>query len=210
MSSEIYYTGVGSRKTPYSARPYLVDVAKYLSERGVVLRSGGAAGADSYFQAGAESMWYVLESPWNTSHGKGYKAPELYLPWVGFGDFLDNEDYYAGEPPYRLIPLDEIESDLVCRAAQIASEIHPAWNKLTDAGKKLHTRNIFQVLGRDLQTPSSFLACYAETNNGKVSGTPIGGTRTAWCLAKEHNIECFNMAFSSDRTKLVRFLQFFF
>lgn len=203
MSIELYYTGVGSRKTPYAERSLLKDFARYLAERGVVLRSGGADGADTFFQHGAASAWYP-------NHRKGYKASELYLPWVDFGNFLNDEDCYETEPPYRLIPLDKIESDLVCRAAQIASKIHPAWNKLTDAGKKLHTRNVPQVLGRDLQTPSSFLVCYAETKNGKASGTPIGGTRTAWCLAKEHNIECFNLAFSSDRTNLERFLQFFF
>lgn len=203
MSIEIYYSGVGSRKTPSNQKWLLLGAAKYLAERGVVLRSGGADGADSFFQTGAESAWYAY-------NGRGYNASELYIPWRGFSSILETEHLYNTEPPYRLITLENIEPELVYRAEQIAKSIHPKWNKLTDAGKKLHTRNVFQVLGRDLRTPSSFLVCYAETNTGKASGTPIGGTRTAWCLAKEHNIECFNLAFSSDRTNLERFLQFFF
>lgn len=202
-SNTTYWTGVGSRKTPYASRSVLMIFAKYLAERGIVLRSGGADGADSFFQTGAESAWYAYNR-------KGYKASELYLPWDGFGHFLDNEDCYTTEPPYHLIPLDKIESGLVYRAEQIAKSIHPKWGSLSEAGRKLHTRNAFQVLGRDLQTPSSFLICYAETNTKKASGTPIGGTRTAWCLAKEHNIECFNLAFPSDRTNLERFVNFFF
>lgn len=203
MSTEVYYTGVGSRKTPYSSRWVLMDVAKYFAERGIVLRSGGADGADSFFQHGAESAWY-------THHSKCYRASELYIPWEGFGYFLDNEHLYDIEPPYRLHPLERIEPELVTEAQYIAKHIHPAWSKLSDAGKKLHTRNVFQVLGRDLKTPSAFLICYAETSNKKASGTPLGGTRTAWCLAKEHSIECFNLAFSPERTNLERFVNFFF
>lgn len=52
-------------------------------------------------------------------------------------------------------------------------------------------RNIFQVLGKDLDTPSDFVVFWAKPigNSGKVSG----GTNTAVALALQESIPVFNM-----------------
>lgn len=64
-----YYTGIGSRNTPISFKPIIEKITKALSDRGYILRSGGAEGADTYFENGC-----------NLTNGK----KEIYLPWKNF------------------------------------------------------------------------------------------------------------------------------
>lgn len=60
-----YYAGIGSRETSQEFLDLFTRVAKYLSTKDCVLRSGGAKGSDKAFELGAT-----------------YK--EIYLPWKGF------------------------------------------------------------------------------------------------------------------------------
>jgi len=48
----IYYAGIGSRKTPPKFIFIMRKYAQELEKKGYILRSGGAAGADSAFEAG--------------------------------------------------------------------------------------------------------------------------------------------------------------
>jgi len=48
-----FYTGIGSRKTPKAVLDIMARLATKLAEDGWTLRSGGASGADSAFEAGA-------------------------------------------------------------------------------------------------------------------------------------------------------------
>lgn len=48
-----YYTGVGSRNTPPEIGSLMWEIAKLLQKEGFILRSGGAKGADSFFEGGA-------------------------------------------------------------------------------------------------------------------------------------------------------------
>lgn len=61
---EIRYAGIGSRETPEEVLALFSRLAGYLGERGCVLRSGGAKGADTAFENGC---------------GNGKK--EIFLPW---------------------------------------------------------------------------------------------------------------------------------
>lgn len=61
-----FYTGIGSRKTPFAVLRIMQRIAKNMNTVGYILRSGGAVGADSAFEKGA-----------------GDKK-EIYLPWLGF------------------------------------------------------------------------------------------------------------------------------
>lgn len=85
---------------------------------------------------------------------------QIFLPWKGF----------MGHASVLCEPSS--------RAFEIAAEIHPAWNKLTSGGRRLHARNVHQVLGKDLVTPIEFVVCW--TPGGKV----VGGTSTAIRLAE--------------------------
>lgn len=68
----------------------------------------------------------------------------------------------------------------------IAERHHPAWDKCDEIARRLHGRNVFQVLGRDLRSPSQFVACW--TADGKDSG----GTGLAIRLALTEHIPVFN------------------
>lgn len=85
-------------------------------------------------------------------------------------------------------------------AINLASTIHPAWDKCSDYVKKLHARNCFQVLGYDLKTPSSFLICWTK------DGKDVGGTRTAIVLARKNNIRILNLATQSDLEAICQYL----
>lgn len=47
-----FYTGVGKRATPYNILVIMKDIAELLEQRGYILRSGAAAGADKAFESG--------------------------------------------------------------------------------------------------------------------------------------------------------------
>lgn len=98
----------------------------------------------------------------------------IYLPWKGFNGAPD-------EPPYQWKYEKKYQAEL------IAKDIHPVWHILSPGERKLHTRNIFQVLGPSLDEPSRFLFCW--TKEGKTRG----GTRTALVLAERNNIPVFNL-----------------
>lgn len=61
-----FYTGVGSRETPDHILAEMTALARRLQVAGFTLRSGGAPGADTAFEDGAEF------------------EPHIYLPWPGF------------------------------------------------------------------------------------------------------------------------------
>lgn len=50
-----FYAGIGARKTPPNVLSIMTQLAAKLEKDGWVLRSGGAAGADSAFEAGIEN-----------------------------------------------------------------------------------------------------------------------------------------------------------
>ena len=64
------YTGIGSRQTPPDVLRQMTRIAANLDLSGYLLRSGGAAGADSAFEAGVSEQDHM----------------EIYLPWKGFND----------------------------------------------------------------------------------------------------------------------------
>ena len=72
-------------------------------------------------------------------------------------------------------------------AIELASQIHPAWNRCGDYDKKLHGINVQIVLGKDLISPSSFVICW--TPNGKK----VGGTSLGIRVAEKHNIPVYNL-----------------
>ena len=60
------YAGIGSRRTPQDVLVLMEAAARQLQNRGYVLRTGGADGADAAFQRGAAGV------------------AEIYLPWPRF------------------------------------------------------------------------------------------------------------------------------
>jgi len=152
-----FYAGIGSRETPPGIEPMIEEASGFLGKLGFTLRSGGAPGADSMFE----------------KYHKG--EMEIYLPWAKFNDNIS--DLY----------LDNMDQTKVSEAREIAREHHPSWSYLSEAAKKLMTRNTFQVLGKDLKTPVSFIVCW--TKGGRIEG----GTGQALRIAKRNFIPIFNL-----------------
>lgn len=105
---------------------------------------------------------------------------EVFLPWRAFNG--------SASPLFNL-PLDE-------QASLIASQSHPTWGGLKPPVRKLHTRNAYQVLGRDLNDPVEFVACWtpdgAET--AEETSPDTGGTGTAIRVADLFRVPVINFA----------------
>lgn len=169
------YTGVGSRNTPPHMLEVIQNLAHKLGEQGWTMRSGGADGADTAFEMGS----------WER---------ELYLPWSGF-----NGHYTSEAAPWCIVPSGELRE----RAMVMMEAIHPNWEACSKGARTLHARNVFQVLGRGLQSPSRMLICWAPTDK---AGKPKGGTATAWKLAERIGIPCFNLNDPVHFTRIQKFI----
>lgn len=169
-SNLLAYTGVGSREVSDEEFDLMEAVAKWLAGQGYVLRSGKALGSDSAFESGV-----------NLAGDLSMK--EIYTPWDKFnGNDLEGETIPLGKPS-------TVDFGI---SLKLVREIHPAADRLSPGGLKLHQRNCHQVLGRSLESPipSRFLlACGKEDKDGNVQG----GTRTAWMLAKKYGVPCLNI-----------------
>ena len=106
---------------------------------------------------------------------------EIYIPWQGFNS-------RAG------IVVTTSEAEL------LASKYHPAWSKCSQGAKKLHTRNIPQVLGEDLQTPTDMVVCWT------VGGKRGGGTGQALRVAQDYKIPIFDLALPETLNQLRGFV----
>lgn len=168
-------TGIGTRNPPANIAgvlsPRLESVMRQIGEvakeRNWRLRSGGADGMDLLF----EYLW---------SDNK-----EIYIGWNGFnGRHHGKNGAICIEDPA-----------ILQQAEKLAKSIHPNWRALKTKGKQLHTRNIFQVLGGELDLPSDICIYLASlTPDGDVSG----GTRTAVTLCKRLNIPTYNLLLTQD------------
>ncbi len=157
----LYYTGIGSRKTPKHVCAQMTEFAKEMSRLNITLRSGGAEGADEAFELGVDDP----------------SKKEIYLPWRLFR-----------QNPSKLFR--------VCsRAMALAKTLHPVYDYFRTPIKLLTSRNTYQVLGLDLETPSLFVLCY--TPCGSTTEETItkasGGTAIAIRLACRRDIPVFNM-----------------
>ena len=158
-----YLTGVGSRETPQSILDQIYDIAVEFALKGWTLRSGGANGCDSFFEAGFKD-----------ANG----LAEIYLPWKKFNANASSL--------YEITP----------KALALASQIHPAWHACSDAAKRLHARNCYQVLGQNLDKPSDLLICYTSEGQEK------GGSATAIKLARKYNVPVVNLGCTKWTTEL--------
>jgi len=97
-------------------------------------------------------------------------------------------------------------SEATHRAKILAKRYHNAWYMLSEYAKKLHARNVFQVLGSDMQTPSKFLICWTpdgcKTHRQRRAMT--GGTGTAISIASENQVPIYNLKRPKDLEQVKR------
>ena len=165
-SNTKFYAGIGARKTPENELRKMKEIAKILAKAGIVLRSGGAVGADSAFEKGCNEV------------DPGLK--EIYLPWNGFDPAQNGNPRYADN---RVIFADQASS----RHLEMARKYHPNFDKLGRGGKALMARNGSQMLGRNMEKASDFVVCW--TKNGKE----VGGTGQAIRMAEDLGIKTYNI-----------------
>lgn len=154
-----FYAGIGSRKTPSDILRLMKAIGRNLADKGWILRSGGAAGADYAFEQGAKSVY-------------GAKT-EIYLASAANQAALD-----------------------------LAAKFHPAWDACSDYAKRLHARNCFQVLGRDLNTPSKFIICWTPDGSEGETTQATGGTGQAIRIAHHYDIPIFNLQRVEHRDRI--------
>ena len=166
------YTGIGSRDTPEPVLKKMRACSKRLKELGFTLRSGGAKGADSAFECQAGQL------------------AEIYLPFNGFNGKRHDGDFYITAPFLASC----------YEAMQMASEYHPNWGACNERAKQMHTRNVYQILGANLDSPTLFVVCW--TKDGKASG----GTGQAMRIAKAYDVPIFNLYFDNALESLGEWL----
>lgn len=169
-------TGIGSRKIDAVAFNSIHAIAKKIASMGWTLRSGGAIGADTAWELG----WQGLDSK------------EIFLPNIGFN----------GRPKDDACYLTPSDYDVWIDAEDIARQIHPVFDNLDDWQRAAHTRNVFQVLGKDLKSKSDVVAAFAPPKGKSVTG----GTATAFNLARARGIPTYNLWVKEQRFEFYEFI----
>ena len=140
-------------------------------KKGWLLRSGGARGADT----GMETGCY-----------KGNGHAEIFIPFAGFNNIevgqTQNVRYI--EPNFHSKKLQKL-----------AAANHPNWEACDEKVRKFHMRNVCQILGEKLDSPTSLVICW--TPGGEV----VGGTGLALRLAQSLSIPVYNLGKDTEKVK---------
>lgn len=191
MINPRYFTGIGSRETPEIQLKLMSDLAGSLYKSGFILRSGGAEGADTAFEHGLILALRGLDFSHPEFLTSLKASSEIYLPFRGFNGNQSHLFNVSGD------------------ALALAATVHPAWVHLKEVVRKLHARNCYQVLGRDLRTPSEFLVCWTKDgcDSEKTRNSKTGGTGTAIALAERSGVPVFNLATPKSCVSLAALLE---
>lgn len=190
--SEKFYTGVGSRQTPLYIMYMMAELAMIFEKKGFKLRSGCAIGADSAFEDALSDL----------------KNAEIYIPNKGFpfkmGASLKKE--YLVPKLIHGVGGDSLYTEAM-RLIHM-KDIYKGWMFAKPYVMELHNRNMFQVLGQDLKTPSKFTVCYTKGRELKYEDTTkkTGGTGTAINASSLYNVDVFNLSVDEHYTRLQKFI----
>lgn len=186
----ITLTGIGARDTPEDVLALMTRIASEFERRGAVLRSGGAGGADLAFEKGFRNA----------------NQCEIFHPWRGFKPGKSMTDADVNKALGRKRPYNGagspivMDGDKLVEAEQIAARYHPAWEKCSQGARRLHTRNVPQILGASLQHKTDIVICW--TADGRASG----GTGQAMRMAEHLGVRVVNLKRQSDREMLLEAL----
>jgi len=173
--------GIGSRSTPLGTLKDIEELTRRISkDPTIIIRTGGATGADQSFMHGAKD-------------GK----LEIYLPWKDYEQ--DEIAKYIGKAQIMWNPTKE--------AYALAEKVHPAWRFLKPGAYPLMARNCHIILGNKLGEPVKLVLCFQhncptfkedkfrltdktlrEINQNRIRGGTLMGIR----LAKKYGIPIIN------------------
>jgi ribA/ribD-fused uncharacterized protein len=162
------YAGIGSREIPPAEIARMEAIGALLQRRGWTLRSGGAEGADSAFERGADRA--------AQEDGQTVRK-EIYIPWNGFQGRSDRE---PGVVLASALPKAE-------EAMAMARRYHPAWERLSQGARLLQSRNSHQLLGLSLDDRADVVVCWTE------GGAVAGGTGQALRIAHDLGVPVLNL-----------------
>lgn len=167
-----YYAGIGSRETPQGILDAFYEIGRRASALGWVLRSGRAAGADTYFEMGCIA---------------GMGESQIFVPWAGF----PKDSTLSSRPAYVF---DRLEAAQKTAALNSVNVYHPAPDRLSPGARKLMARNYCQMHGPTVSSPpTDLVVCY--TTDGRASG----GTGQAIRMAQDAGITVINAHGYEDR-----------
>lgn len=130
MSMVLSYAGIGSRQTPPEVLRCMYALAYDLADDGWMLRSGGAAGADTYFEEGAsaanEDLVDIFGSDWGNGSTRARSIAQSVI------NALNHED----------------------------GESIPPLSRMKRVTQGLIARNMAIILGGELDDPCSFVICW--------------------------------------------------
>jgi hypothetical protein len=156
-----YYAGIGSRETPDHICRIMTNVASALEGDGWILRSGAADGADTAFERGVKIM----------------TNKEIFLPWSGYNARTPGQGVYAGFASF----------DIGNVAMKVAEHHHPNWAACSQGARKMHSRNVLQIMGPSLEQLSAFVVCWTPNGSGS------GGTGQAIRIANACEVPVFDL-----------------
>lgn len=182
-------TGIGSRETPPADMRLLTMIAKKAEERGMRGRSGGAGGADLAFE-------------------KGFSDPrniDVIVPWRGFlpqGMSEADVTAYLGRERPKAGPGAPVmfQGQYAAQAEKLAEKYHPAWDKCSRGARALHSRNMGQVLGMQLDSKTDVVIAWT------VDGKATGGTGQAIRIAADLDIPIANLKNPAERKVVLEVL----
>lgn len=102
---------------------------------------------------------------------------QIFLPWPRFNN---RETGY---------------SEVSAAALVMAQAVHPAWEYLSAAVRRLHGRNAYQILGPDLDNPVEGVICWTPDGayTGEICSKKTGGTGTAIKIASKYGVPVLNL-----------------
>jgi hypothetical protein len=180
IDQAFFYAGIGSRETPAHILDIMRYLGCYLCEKGWILRSGAALGADKAF----EDATNLIKNAGRNPHDN---FKEIYLPWPGYNN--SHSELHPTKYPFS-------EQEV-----NFSVQFHPAWNKLSPGGQKLQCRNTRIMLGLGPihgaeVKPVSFVVCWTP------NGAATGGTGQALRIAKACKIPIINLGLAKSPDEL--------
>lgn len=166
------FTIIGNRDAPVYERDKYIPIVKFLLRAGHTGRSGGAERMDDVL---TQAVYELL------AEGHTDINAEIYLPKKYFNGLVSGD--FSG----RVMSTPEFSNR--SEALDLASKFHAAWHYCDEWSRNMHARNMYEIKGKDLNTPTDFVLTYAKTNR---NGVIMRGTATAAALATSLRIPIFN------------------
>lgn len=180
------FAGIGSRETPDLVCAFMTAVGTAMAARGWRMRSGGAPGADQAFEAGYAAHPGLKEIflPWKGFEGS---TSTLVAPWVSDAQLAATIARLKPGWTPGVLTGRETAAEVIAHAHILAEHFHPAWEKVSPGGRKLHSRNGHQILGAKLDRKAGLVVAWT------IDGQATGGTGQAIRLAQHFGIPVLNL-----------------